>query len=217
MKRRRSERYERLTHPLIREDGVLRRATWEEALDKAAEGFRRNIERHGPDAFGMLACARSTNEINYVAQKFTRVVIGNNNVDSCNRTCHAPSVAGLAAVFGSGGGTSSYEEVEHADVIVMWGSSAREAHPIFFQHVLKGIRNGARMYRRRPAAHEHRPVGGPLAGPQRRHRHPAGERGRPRDHPRRAGQHDVRRARHRAASRSSPPRSSRGRSRPPRR
>jgi formate dehydrogenase major subunit len=145
MKRRRSERYERLTHPLIREDGVLRRATWEEALDKAAEGFRRNIERHGPDAFCMLACARSTNELNYVAQKFTRVVIGNNNVDSCNRTCHAPSVAGLAAVFGSGGGTSSYEEVEHADVIVMWGSSAREAHPIFFQHVLKGIRNGARL------------------------------------------------------------------------
>ncbi|TQM76247.1 formate dehydrogenase subunit alpha [Thermopolyspora flexuosa] len=145
MKRKRPERYERLTHPLIREDGVLRRATWEEALDKAAEGFRRNIERNGVDAFCMLACARSTNELNYVAQKFTRVVIGNNNVDSCNRTCHAPSVAGLSAVFGSGGGTSSYEEVEHADVIVMWGSSAREAHPIFFQHVLKGIRNGARM------------------------------------------------------------------------
>ena len=145
MKKKRAEHYERLTHPLIREDGVLRRATWDEALDKAAEGFRRNIERHGPESFGMMACARSTNELNYVAQKFTRVVVGNNNVDSCNRTCHAPSVAGLSAVFGSGGGTSSYAEVEHADLIVMWGSSAREAHPIFFQHVLKGIRNGARM------------------------------------------------------------------------
>ncbi len=84
--------------------------------------------------------------MNYVAQKFARVVMGTNNVDSCNRTCHAPSVAGLSAAFGSGGGTSSYAEVEETDLIVMWGSNARFAHPIFFQHVLKGIRNGARMY-----------------------------------------------------------------------
>ncbi|EST31973.1 formate dehydrogenase subunit alpha [Streptomyces niveus NCIMB 11891] len=94
----------------------------------------------------MFSCARATNEMNYVAQKFARVVMGTNNVDSCNRTCHAPSVAGLSAAFGSGGGTSSYGEVEHTDLIVMWGSNARFAHPIFFQHVLKGIRNGARMY-----------------------------------------------------------------------
>ncbi|MFM9371337.1 molybdopterin oxidoreductase family protein [Streptomyces sp. Da 82-17] len=140
--------YARLTHPLVRDEkgGPLRRATWDEALAKAAEGFRHARVEHGPDAFAMLSCARATNEMNYVAQKFTRVVMGTNNVDSCNRTCHAPSVAGLSAVFGSGGGTSSYEEVEHADLIVMWGSNARFAHPIFFQHVLKGIRNGARMY-----------------------------------------------------------------------
>ncbi|MBB6352127.1 formate dehydrogenase major subunit [Nonomuraea muscovyensis] len=138
--------YDRLTRPLVRENGVLRPATWDEALDRAAEGFRRNIARHGPDCFAMLSCARSTNEMNYVGQKFTRVVIGTNNVDSCNRTCHAPSVAGLSAVFGSGGGTSSYQEVEDTDVIVMWGSAARNAHPIFFHHVLKGLRNGARMF-----------------------------------------------------------------------
>ncbi|MEW1840842.1 molybdopterin-dependent oxidoreductase [Nonomuraea angiospora] len=138
--------YDRLTHPLVRENGALRRATWEEALERAAEGFRRNLAAHGPDCFAMLSCARSTNEMNYVGQKFTRVVIGTNNVDSCNRTCHAPSVAGLSAVFGSGGGTSSYQEVEDTDVIVMWGSAARNAHPIFFQHVLKGIHNGARMF-----------------------------------------------------------------------
>ncbi|MFD1937224.1 MULTISPECIES: molybdopterin oxidoreductase family protein [Nonomuraea] len=138
--------YDRLTHPLVREDGVLRRASWTEALDLAADGFRRNIARHGPDSFAMLSCARSTNEMNYVGQKFTRVVVGTNNVDSCNRTCHAPSVAGLSAVFGSGGGTSSYQEVEDTDVIVMWGSAARNAHPIFFQHVLKAINKGARMF-----------------------------------------------------------------------
>lgn len=138
--------YDRLTHPLVREDGELREASWDEALERAAEGFRRNIDRHGPDSFSMLSCARSTNEMNYIGQKFTRVVIGTNNVDSCNRTCHAPSVAGLSAVFGSGGGTSSYQEVEDTDVILMWGSAARNAHPIFFQHVLKGIHKGAKMF-----------------------------------------------------------------------
>ncbi|WP_405609456.1 molybdopterin oxidoreductase family protein [Streptomyces sp. NBC_01508] len=135
--------YARLEHPLVRDEkgGPLRRATWEEALDRAAEGLGA-----ARGAFGMFSCARATNEMNYVAQKFARVVMGTNNVDSCNRTCHAPSVAGLSAAFGSGGGTSSYGEVEHTDLIVMWGSNARFAHPIFFQHVLKGIRNGARMY-----------------------------------------------------------------------
>ncbi|MEV0380224.1 molybdopterin-dependent oxidoreductase [Nonomuraea sp. NPDC050643] len=137
---------DRLTHPLVREDGVLRQAAWDEALDRAADGFRRNIERHGPDSFAMLSGARSTNETSYVGQKFTRVVIGTNNVDSCDRARHAPSVAGLSAVFGSGGGTSSYQEVEDTDVMIMWGSAARNAHPILFQHVLKGIRKGARMF-----------------------------------------------------------------------
>ncbi|MFI9587637.1 molybdopterin oxidoreductase family protein [Streptomyces sp. NPDC052236] len=141
------KQYPRLTHPLVRgSDGQLRGASWDEALERAAAGFRDTRETYGPDAFAMLSCARATNEMNYVAQKFTRVVMGTNNVDSCNRTCHAPSVAGLSAVFGSGGGTSSYAEVDHTDLIVMWGSNARFAHPIFFQHVLKGIRNGARMY-----------------------------------------------------------------------
>ncbi|MFC6066602.1 molybdopterin oxidoreductase family protein [Streptomyces ochraceiscleroticus] len=146
-KDRRPEAYRRLTHPLVRDGhGSLVRASWDEALDRAAEGFARARAEHGPDAFGMFSCSRATNEMNYVAQKFTRVVMGTNNVDSCNRTCHAPSVAGLSAAFGSGGGTSSYEEVEHTDLIVMWGSNARFAHPIFFQHVLKGIHNGARLY-----------------------------------------------------------------------
>ena len=146
MRRKRSEPYLRLTQPLVREHGELRPAGWEEALDRAAAGFRRVVDEHGPDAFAMLSCARATNEMNYVAQKFARVVIGTNNVDSCNRTCHAPSVAGLAAAFGSGGGTSSYEEIEHTDVIVMWGANSREAHPIFFQHLLKGVRNGAKLF-----------------------------------------------------------------------
>lgn len=86
MARRNRERYVRLTQPLVRKDGELRPASWDEALDRAAEGFRRNVEAHGPDAFGMFSCSRATNEMNFVAQKFTRVVIGTNSIDSCNRT-----------------------------------------------------------------------------------------------------------------------------------
>ena len=76
----------RLTRPLVRDGGELREATWDEALDRAAAGLRRVVDAHGPRAFGMFSCSKATNETNYVAQKFARVVIGSNNVDSCNRT-----------------------------------------------------------------------------------------------------------------------------------
>ena len=79
-------KYTRLTEPLVREDGVLRPATWDEALDRAASGFKRSVDRHGPDSFGMFSCSKATNEVNFLAQKFTRVAIGTNNIDSCNRT-----------------------------------------------------------------------------------------------------------------------------------
>ena len=76
----------RLTHPLVRDEGRLRRASWDEALGRAAAGFRRVRDAHGPDAFGLFSCSKATNEMNYVAQKFVRAVIGTNNIDSCNRT-----------------------------------------------------------------------------------------------------------------------------------
>jgi len=79
-------KYARLTEPLVRENGVLRPATWDEALDRAAGGFRAAVEKNGPDTFGMLSCSKATNEVNFMAQKFTRVAIGTHNIDSCNRT-----------------------------------------------------------------------------------------------------------------------------------
>jgi formate dehydrogenase (hydrogenase) len=79
-------KYARLTEPLVRDDGVLRPATWDEALDRAASGFKSSIDRHGPDTFGMFSCSKATNEFNFLAQKFARVAIGTNNIDSCNRT-----------------------------------------------------------------------------------------------------------------------------------
>ena len=78
--------YPRLTHPLVRENGALRPATWDEALDAAAEGFRRNIDARGANSLGIFSCSKSTNEVNFLAQKLARVAFGNNNIDSCNRT-----------------------------------------------------------------------------------------------------------------------------------
>ena len=78
-------RHERLTTPLVRERGALRPATWDEALERAAAGFAAARDK-GPDAFGLFSCSKATNEMNYAAQKFTRQVMGSNNVDSCNRT-----------------------------------------------------------------------------------------------------------------------------------
>lgn len=76
----------RLTTPLVREDGALRPATWIEALDRAAEGFARAREADTSTSFGIFSCSKASNEMNYLAQKFARQVMGTNNIDSCNRT-----------------------------------------------------------------------------------------------------------------------------------
>ena len=80
------ERYPRLMHPLVRESGELRRATWEDALQRAADGLRPSVGPAGPTTFGLFSCSKATNEVNFLAQKFARSVMGSNNVDSCNRT-----------------------------------------------------------------------------------------------------------------------------------
>ena len=79
---------ERITHPFVRDGNgsALRRATWDEALARAAGGLRATRDAHGGTAFGLFSCSKSTNEMNFAAQKFARVVMGSNNIDSCNRT-----------------------------------------------------------------------------------------------------------------------------------
>ena len=78
--------YVRVTEPMVRENGKLRAATWDEALVRAAEGFRKVRAEHGGEAIGLFSCSKATNEVNYLAQKFARAVLGSNNIDSCNRT-----------------------------------------------------------------------------------------------------------------------------------
>jgi formate dehydrogenase (hydrogenase) len=81
-----ARRRPRLTTPMIRESGALRPATWDEALELAAEGMEQVRDTHGPGALGLFSCSKATNETNYIAQKFARAVLGTNNIDSCNRT-----------------------------------------------------------------------------------------------------------------------------------
>ena len=76
----------RLREPLVRDGGVLRSATWDEALERVVAAFEAACERGGQRSFGMFSCSKSTNETNYAAQKFVRTVMGSNNIDSCNRT-----------------------------------------------------------------------------------------------------------------------------------
>jgi formate dehydrogenase major subunit len=78
--------YQRLTHPFVRDSGTLRKATWDEALDVATEGFRRNLDARGDNSLGIFSCSKATNEVNFLAAKLARVAFRNNNIDSCNRT-----------------------------------------------------------------------------------------------------------------------------------
>jgi predicted molibdopterin-dependent oxidoreductase YjgC len=78
--------YARLTTPMVRDNGALRPATWDEALDRAAAGFKKNLQRNGTNSIGVFSCSKSSNEVNFLASKLARSAFGNNNIDSCNRT-----------------------------------------------------------------------------------------------------------------------------------
>ncbi len=135
---------DRLTRPLVREDGELREAHWDEALDLVSRRLNEVRKEHGPDAVAGLSSAKCTNEENYLFQKFMRAAVGTNNVDHCARLCHASTVAGLARAFGSGAMTNSINELEDADCILVTGSNTTEAHPIIALRIKAAVtRNGA--------------------------------------------------------------------------
>ncbi len=136
---------ERLTHPLIREGETFREASWDEALDLVAEKFQQIKALHGPDALAGISCARSINEDSYNMQKLFRAVIGTNNIDHCARTCHAPTVAGLARAFGSGAMTNSFAEVLNAKLFFVIGANMTEAHPVAATFVKQAVRDGAEL------------------------------------------------------------------------
>ena len=135
---------ERLTTPLVRRDGGLVPATWDEALGLVADRLAR-VRDTDPDRFAVVSSSRATNEENYLVQKFARVAMGTNNVDNCARVCHAPSAAGLAMTFGLGGGTNAFDDLEECDMVLLAGANPTEAHPVVGSRIFQQVMGGARL------------------------------------------------------------------------
>lgn len=136
---------ERLTAPLIKENGEFKEVSWDAALKYVAGRLGEIRRRHGGDALAVLSSARCTNEENYLLNKFSRAVLGTNNIDHCARLCHASTVAGLALAYGSGAMTNSIREIRDADFILVIGSNTTETHPIISLEIRKALKKGAKL------------------------------------------------------------------------
>jgi formate dehydrogenase alpha subunit len=147
----------RLTYPLIRKDqgkisrkpvglNGFRRASWDEALDLAAEKISGIVKGNGGNAMGTFCSAKATNEDTYVFQKFIRGVVGTNNIDHCSRLCHAASVAGLQITIGSSAMSNSIAEMKDLEVLLVTGSNTSETHPVISTFMREAIvKNGAKL------------------------------------------------------------------------
>jgi formate dehydrogenase alpha subunit len=149
--------HSRLKSPLIRKDigkgertpiGLdgFREASWDEALDLAADRLAETYKKSGGNAFGTFCCAKATNEDNYIFQKFARSTLKTNNVDHCARLCHAASVAGLQKALGSSAMSNSIAEMKDLDVFIVTGSNTTETHPVISTFMREAVvKNGAKL------------------------------------------------------------------------
>jgi len=128
-----------LTHPAVRENGNLREATWEEALSLVSEKLKTLKENSGGERIGVVAPARGTNEEIYLLQKFTRLVLGSNNVDSAARLGSGPTLLGLSETLGYGAMTNGLSDVPEADLIIVVGANPDDDNLIFAHKVRQAI------------------------------------------------------------------------------
>jgi formate dehydrogenase alpha subunit len=132
---------DRLKTPLIRKNGSLEEATWEEALNCITA----SLKKAQPNEFGLIASGKNTNEDAYILQKFARVVMKTNNVEYCGRLCHSPSAAGLGPTVGSGVMPISQLDIENADCIFLVGINSRETFPMMTKRILRAKKKGAKV------------------------------------------------------------------------
>ena len=133
---------DRLTTPLIRKNGELAAASWDEALDYIAN----RLSQYDGSEFATLASAKATNEDGYVQQKFARLLMKSNNIDHCTRLCHSPSVEAMLAALGSGATSNSYVDYEEAGCIVITGSDANSNHPVAASRMRRAVlERGAKL------------------------------------------------------------------------
>ncbi|MBV8777798.1 MAG: formate dehydrogenase subunit alpha, partial [Alphaproteobacteria bacterium] len=160
---------DRLTEPMIRKDGVskhdtdidpanpwthFRKASWEEALDRAAQGLVKIRDRDGQRALAGFGSAKGSNEEAYLFQKLVRTGFGSNNVDHCTRLCHASSVAALMEGIGSGAVTAPFTAAEDADVIIVIGARPTENHPVAATFFKQAAKRGAQVLVMDPRGHQ---------------------------------------------------------------
>ncbi|MEE9335765.1 MAG: formate dehydrogenase subunit alpha [Granulosicoccaceae bacterium] len=150
----------RLQKPLIRRDDapakglnvdpsnlgeVFREATWDEALDTAAGGFKALKDRDGGESVAGFGSAKCSNEEAYLFQKFIRTGFGHNNVDHCTRLCHASSVAALLENVGSGAVTATFNEIENSDCAIVIGANPVENHPVAATYFKQFVKRGGTL------------------------------------------------------------------------
>jgi len=132
---------DRLKMPLVKKNGVLKETSWDEALDLVSS----KLKEATADDFGFIASCRNSNEDAYVMQKFTRVVMGTNNVEYCGRLCHSPAAAALIPAMGSGAMQTSQLEIELADCFFLAGVNLEETFPMIAKRVLRAKARGAKV------------------------------------------------------------------------
>ncbi len=151
----------RLTKPLVRREGVRKRAddyvnpadpsshfreaSWNEALDLAADGFRKVLEKSGSKGLAGFGSAKGSNEEAYLVQKLVRTGFGTNNVDHCTRLCHASSVAALLEGIGSGAVTAPFTACSDSDVVIVIGANPTENHPVAATFFKQAKKNGGEL------------------------------------------------------------------------
>ncbi|HMD62870.1 MAG TPA: molybdopterin-dependent oxidoreductase, partial [Stellaceae bacterium] len=159
---------DRLTEPLIRREGVskhdtdidpanpythFRKASWDEALDRAAGSLARIRDRDGRRALAGFGSAKGSNEEAYLFQKLVRTGFGSNNVDHCTRLCHASSVAALMEGIGSGAVTAPFTAALDSDVIIVIGARPTENHPVAATFFKQAAKRGAKVFVMDPRGH----------------------------------------------------------------
>lgn len=130
---------ERITEPMIRQNGEWKVVGWNEAFNFTAEKLRKITKKYGADSTAVLGSARATNEENYLAQKFARVALETNNVDNCARVCHTPSAAALKIMLGAGAATNSFADIEQAKTILICGANPTENHPVLGSRIKQAV------------------------------------------------------------------------------
>ena len=127
---------DRITHAQVRKNGVLIKVPLSEALDRVAHQMKETIKKHGKDSVSMYGSGQWTIPDGYIASKFMKGAIGTNNLEANARLCMASAVTGFMSTFGMDEPMGCYEDIDHADVFILWGNNMAEMHPVLFSRIL---------------------------------------------------------------------------------